>query len=201
MPGTRRLSAHERRQSILAVATAEFARAGYDRARVADIATRLDLSEPVIFQRFGTKADLFAAVVAHASEALASQLEAAFELDGNAGAMLAGLLSSSHLTDLHEHGQLGLLLAEASRPSAPGPARLAADEGLTRIAQALAGILRRGQFDDSIRRDVEAIDLAWVVLSFIQAWAFRGSQGHGRVSLLEDEIHACAAGLLRPAVS
>ena len=61
-PSGTRLPAAERRETILRAATEVFAQAGYRAGKVSDVAARVGVSEPVIFQNFGSKAALFAAV-------------------------------------------------------------------------------------------------------------------------------------------
>lgn len=58
-----RLSADERRQEIVAAAMAEFAAHGLGGASIQAIAQRTGVSQPYVFQLFGTKKDLFLAVV------------------------------------------------------------------------------------------------------------------------------------------
>jgi AcrR family transcriptional regulator len=64
-PGVRgpRMSADERRDSIIAAATEEFATGGLVGASTEAIARRVGVSQPYVFQLFGTKKDLFLAVV------------------------------------------------------------------------------------------------------------------------------------------
>src|SRR5262245_66583929 len=64
-PGTRgpRMSADERRDAIVAAATEEFAVGGLVGASTEAIARRVGVSQPYVFQLFGTKKDLFIAVV------------------------------------------------------------------------------------------------------------------------------------------
>jgi AcrR family transcriptional regulator len=58
-----RLTADERRQEIVAAAMAEFAAHGLGGASVQAIAQRTGVSQPYVFQLFGTKKELFLAVV------------------------------------------------------------------------------------------------------------------------------------------
>jgi AcrR family transcriptional regulator len=64
-PGTRgpRMSAEERRDAIVAAATEEFATGGLVGASTEAIARRVGVSQPYVFQLFGTKKELFIAVV------------------------------------------------------------------------------------------------------------------------------------------
>jgi AcrR family transcriptional regulator len=58
-----RLTADERREEIVAAAMSEFARHGLGGASVLEIADRAGVSQPYVYQLFGTKKDLFLAVI------------------------------------------------------------------------------------------------------------------------------------------
>ena len=58
-----RLSAEERRDEIVAAAAIEFAATGYAGTPTEAIARRAGVSQPYLFQLFGTKRDLFIAAV------------------------------------------------------------------------------------------------------------------------------------------
>src|SRR6476661_9891382 len=59
-----RLSAAERKDSILDAALIEFADHGFEGASTEDIARRAGISQPYLFRLFGTKKELFKAAVA-----------------------------------------------------------------------------------------------------------------------------------------
>ncbi len=61
--GYMRLKAEERRDEIVAAARAEFARGGYAATSTQGIARRVGVSQPYVFQLFGTKKELFLAAV------------------------------------------------------------------------------------------------------------------------------------------
>jgi AcrR family transcriptional regulator len=58
-----RMTAEERRDAIVAAATEEFATGGLVGASTGAIARRVGVSQPYVFQLFGTKKELFLAVV------------------------------------------------------------------------------------------------------------------------------------------
>jgi AcrR family transcriptional regulator len=60
---TTRISKDERRRQIIEAATAEFAVGGYQGTPVEAIAKRVGVTQPYLFQLFGTKKDLFIAAV------------------------------------------------------------------------------------------------------------------------------------------
>src|SRR5712691_7461687 len=62
-PRGQRQTADERRDAIVAAATEEFATGGLVGASTEAIAPRVGVSQPYVFQLFGTKKELFLAVV------------------------------------------------------------------------------------------------------------------------------------------
>jgi AcrR family transcriptional regulator len=61
---TERKTKEERREEILDAALEEFAETGYHGASTEDVARRAGISQPYVFRLFGTKKELFRAVVA-----------------------------------------------------------------------------------------------------------------------------------------
>ena len=68
MKATTRISKEERRREIIEAATHEFAISGLHGTPVDAIAKRVGVSQPYLFQLFGTKKDLFIAAVKRAFE-------------------------------------------------------------------------------------------------------------------------------------
>src|SRR5438132_8274425 len=60
---TQRKSAEERREAVLEAALEEFAARGLDGASTEAIAAKAGISQPYVFRLFGTKKELFKAVV------------------------------------------------------------------------------------------------------------------------------------------
>src|SRR6516164_9379498 len=92
-PRRTRLPAAQRRETILRAAAEVFAVAGYRAAKVSDVAARIGVTEPVIFQNFGSKAALFAAVVERAAAEVRSSLDELAGAFGSAYALLAHILA------------------------------------------------------------------------------------------------------------
>jgi AcrR family transcriptional regulator len=84
-PRRTRLPAAQRRETILRAAAVVFAEAGYRAAKVSDVAARVGVTEPVIFQNFGSKAALFAAVVERAAAEVRADLDNLADADDAAG--------------------------------------------------------------------------------------------------------------------
>jgi AcrR family transcriptional regulator len=75
-----RVPAEERRAEIIAAALAEFAATGYAGTSTEAIARRSGVSQPYLFQLFGTKRDLFIAAIRHGF----GRTRLAFETTGRA---------------------------------------------------------------------------------------------------------------------
>src|SRR5215831_11396812 len=180
----KRLDAAARRQTIIVAAIPEFTAAGYDQTRVSDIAARVGVTEPVVFQNFGTKAGLFAAVLDRVSEEAAQYLT----LLGEQAHDVVELLSIVLAPELHDHfhspGGIGMLFMDAAGSTDAG-IREAGIRANERVTRAMADVLRRGQIDGSVRADVDAEALAWLVLSQVHARQFRRTHGGRTAPALE----------------
>src|SRR5215831_3568324 len=172
-PRRARLRGPERRETILRAAAEVFGQAGYRAGKVSDVAARVGVTEPVIFQNFGSKAALFADVLA-----------ADF---GSASGLLAHVLTglghgrpgqvtdptAQHAGTEHPGAGYGVLFADAAtlaaEPELSEPARTA----IRAIAAHLAGLIQRAQTDGDVRPDVDPEAAAWLLLSVLSARRLR----------------------------
>ncbi len=192
----RKLGAAARRESILAAAVPAFARAGYERTRVADIAAKVGVTEPVVFQNFGTKAGLFAAVLDRAADEVIRYVTLLGERSANVAQFLSALLAHDHQDRMHSSGGLGMIFTEAGTNSEPS-FRKAARRAHTRTLHAVAELLRRGQAEGSIRNDVDAVTLAYLVISQIHARQFRRAHSESSTAL-ENAMLGALLAAIRP---
>ena len=86
IPQRRRMSAEDRRQVILGAAGEEFAQTNYASATMAGIAERAQTSQALVFHYFGSKAELYAAVVRETIGVLARAQRRAIADLGQVGA-------------------------------------------------------------------------------------------------------------------
>ncbi len=200
-PRRTRLSAAQRRESILAAAVEVFSAAGYRAGKVSDVAALVGVSEPVIFQNFGSKAALFAAVVDRVAEHVRAELEQLAGQPGSAAALLAHALEPGHRHGPHAHehgfGSHGVLFSDAFALIGEPELTEAARRAARTIAGHLTDLIRRGQADGDIRADLDPEPAAWMLLSLLSTRAFRAAvtPGHDRV---EAGITALALGLFGP---
>src|ERR1700704_793172 len=82
-PPKRRMSAEERREEVLAVAIAEFARTGLHGTSTEKIAAGAEISHPYLFRLFGTKKELFLACLDRCHERLHETFTRAAEAAGD----------------------------------------------------------------------------------------------------------------------
>jgi AcrR family transcriptional regulator len=86
-----RMSADERRESILRAAIVEFSKGGLAGTSTEDIARRAEISQPYLFRLFGTKKELFLAAVERTFErAVAILVEAAGDRTGQEAKIAMG---------------------------------------------------------------------------------------------------------------
>lgn len=154
------------------------------------------MTEPVVFQNFGGKAELFAAVLERATAELSRHLASIDEETDSAANVLRRLMTPGHLDRLHSRGGLGVIFAEAARRTDP-QVQAALQRAHQTVAGAISRVLRRGQIEGSIRADVDSRALAWLVLSQIHARQFR--RAHRASPMLENDVLDAVLESIRPA--
>jgi AcrR family transcriptional regulator len=209
-PGRARLSAAERRETILRAAAEVFAQAGYRAGKVSDVAARVGVTEPVVFQNFGSKAALFAAVVEHAAAEIRTALDDLTSRPGSSSKLL------EHVLSRFAHGQTGQAAADPGALNKgadhPGPAYgvLFADaialtaepelaeparNALRAIVAHLADLIQRAQAEGGIRQDADPEAAAWLLLSVLSSRRLRAA---AMSAGLEPAITALALRSLAP---
>jgi len=170
-----RLSAEQRQESILKAAVEVFAATGYRAGRVSDVAARVGVTEPVVFQNFGSKAALYAAVLDRVANDMGAHLQGLVQQYGSTPELLAHVLSPSHGGRPHAPGFHGVLFADAAAliadPSPTEPARRA----IRALADHLADIVRHGQVAAEIRADLDPEAAAWLLLSVLSTRPVRAA--------------------------
>lgn len=184
VPRRTRLPAAERRETILHAAAEVFAEAGYRAAKVSDVAERVGVTEPVVFQNFGSKAVLFAAVVERAVAEVRASLDDLAAGMGSASGLLAHVLagaegqpahSAPHPGAGHAAAAYDVLFADAAaltgEPALSGPA----GDAVRAVASHLADVVRLAQAEGSIRPDADPDASAWLLLSVLSSRRLRAA--------------------------
>lgn len=78
-----RMTAHDRREQLLVVARALFAEKGFEGTSVEEIASRADVSKPVVYEHFGGKEGVYAVIVDREVQALLGALSGALAERGH----------------------------------------------------------------------------------------------------------------------
>jgi AcrR family transcriptional regulator len=195
-----RMSAEQRRESILAAAAEVFALTGYRAGKMSDVAARLGVSEPVVFQNFGSKAALFAAVLDRAAEDMRTHLHSQVGLHGSVLDLLAHVVDPVGIRHFHAPGAPGRLFADAATLTAePGLAEHATG-AIQAVAEHLADLIRCGQAEGGLRGDADPDSAAWLLLAIMSAQSFLTCAMPDRDrDRLENGVTALVLGALAPA--
>jgi len=167
------MSAEQRRESILAAATDVFAEVGYQRGKTSTVATRIGVSEPVVFQNFGTKASLFAAVVHRAADHTAAWLADLAASAVPVAELLTAALAPEHLKQVHAAGSVGAIFSDAATVTGEPEIEAAARDSTRRMAAGVVLLLERGRAAGELRADLDCEAAAWWLLSLVAAQKFR----------------------------
>ena len=209
-PSRTRMAAAERRETILRAAAEVFGQAGYRAGKVSDVAALVGVTEPVIFQNFGSKAALFAAVIERAAVDVQASLDHLAAEFGSASELLAHVLTGlAHgrpgqaRTDPdaqragtgHPGAGYGVLFAHAATLAAESELSESARAALRAIAAHLASLIQGGQADGGLRSDADPEAAAWLLLSVLSARRLRAA---AMSADLEPSVTALALQALAP---
>jgi AcrR family transcriptional regulator len=191
IPASRiRLPAAERRAVIVRAATEVFADVGYRAGKVADIAARVGVTEPVIFQNFGSKAGLFAAVIERAAADVRASLDEHAADHGSASDLLAHALSPAqhpgsrrgddtrgdrHGQAMHPGAAYAVLFADAVALTAEAELTEQLRDAIRAVAGHLADLIRHVQAHGGMRDDIQPEAAAWFLLSVLSAGRMRAA--------------------------
>jgi AcrR family transcriptional regulator len=200
-PRRARLPAAERRESILRAAAEVFAESGYRAGKVSDVAARVGVTEPVVFQNFGSKAALFAAVLDRAAAEVRAHLDELSADHGSASGLLAHVLTRpAHQrpgqAGTHAGAAYGVLFADAAALAAEPALAEPARNAFRTVAAHLADLIQHAQADGGVRADIDPQAAAWLLLSVLSARGLRGAAMPGG---LEPAVTALALRALTPA--
>src|SRR6188474_1290470 len=98
VPTTKRKSAEERREAVLDAALGEFAEHGLHGGSTEAIAAKAGISQPYVFRLFGTKKELFKAVVSRCFRQTLERFQRAAE--GKRGAEALHAMADAYVNEL-----------------------------------------------------------------------------------------------------
>jgi AcrR family transcriptional regulator len=165
-PVNRQRDAERTKREILETATGEFAERGYAGARVDEIAARMRTTKRMIYYYFGSKEQLFVAVLERAYSEI-REAEQSVDVEGLDSP--AAIRRIAELTfDHHEsHPDFIRLVSIENIHHAE---HMAKSEAIARLGSpatdVIGRILARGRADGAFRTDVDAIDLHMMISAF-----------------------------------
>ncbi|MFD4791544.1 TetR family transcriptional regulator [Streptomyces sp. NPDC058459] len=188
-PDRRLPDAARTRSDILDAATGEFARAGYDGARVEEIAARTRTTKRMIYYYFGGKKQLFAAVLERAYGTLhgVGDLREIERLDPTAAVRRITQVTFDH------HEQHPDLVRLVGVENIHGGEHLAAARRSGRIDSpglgALSRVLDAGRESGAFTTEVDAVDLHAMISAFC---CYRVTGRHTFGALFDRDLSAPA---------
>jgi AcrR family transcriptional regulator len=174
----KRMSADERRGSIVQAARREFARGGYHGASTARIATAAGCSEPMLYKHFAGKQALFTAVLEEVSATMEASIDDVLSRPGdpirNWLEFLPGAMESELYAEMVGLRKLAVTLVDE-------PDILDTLQGGTRrLVERVHMAVARGRELGTVRHDIDADYVAWMWLGITLAASFRNSiEGRG----------------------
>jgi AcrR family transcriptional regulator len=173
------------RNEILEVATREFAAHGYAGARVDDMAELMRTTKRMIYYYFGSKEQLFIAVLERAYTAI-RHAEREVDVDGLDPASAIRRLAELTFDHHESHPEFIRLVSIENIHRAEHMAKSPAIAELGSPAiDLLAGILERGRAEGLFRADVDAVDLHMMISAFC---VFRVANRHTFGTLFERDL-------------
>jgi len=173
--GTKGMPREEREAQLVVAGTEEFGRAGYAGASMVEIARRVGVTKPLLYQYFGSKDGLYLACLHRAGDRLTEGVAATMATGGEPEGMPLKVLSAIFTT--FDHDRYGWkLLRDGTVPTHGDIAAAAADYRRRLDGFALVGAAQlmssRGLSDPL---DIEAVARVWtgVVDSLISWWIDR----------------------------
>ncbi|MFD4909533.1 TetR/AcrR family transcriptional regulator, partial [Kitasatospora purpeofusca] len=160
--GTKGMPRAERERQVLAAATEEFGRRGYEATTMATVAARVGVTKPLLHQYFGSKQDLFLGCLEPVGDRLLKAVRAAMA-DHDNGAPPTPLRVLRALFDaLDGQREAWFVLYDPSLPPGSEAAHRAAHyrDAIDELAATgTADLLRSTGSDDPL--DADALKYAW----------------------------------------
>ncbi len=125
----KRLSGADRRLQLMQVARTVFAKHGFEATSVEDVAARAGVSKPIVYEHYGSKEGLYAAIVEHEMDDLVGRISRSIEIGKPRERFEAAVLAFMTYAKEQPAG-----FAVLSRDSSTGVAR----KGMTRVIDDVA---------------------------------------------------------------
>ncbi|OAR26813.1 TetR family transcriptional regulator [Streptomyces sp. ERV7] len=160
--GTKGVPRATRERQVLAAATEEFGRHGYEATTVAAIATRVGVTKPLLHQYFGGKQDLYLACLNPVGDRLLSAIQAAMARHGTSAPPTPLRVLGALFTALDGQREAWFVLYDPTLPPDSDAAHRAASyrDAIDDLAAVgTADLLHTAGADDPL--DADALTYAW----------------------------------------
>ena len=143
---TARLSASARRAQLIDIARALFAKRGFEATSVEEIAARAKVSKPIVYEHFGGKEGLYAAIVDHEVEQIVSRMVGAITTGSARERLERAVLA--FLSYVQERpGGFAMLLRDAPESKRSGEMPALMFELADRVGNVFTDQFRKAGFD------------------------------------------------------
>lgn len=159
-----RMKATLRRQQLLDAAIACFAEYGYQGTTTARLARAAHVSEPVLYQHFASKHDLFVALLEEVGKEVLRAWRKAISPLRSPLDQLRVLLRLNPATTDPQTRQLYRIIFAAQAEFNEPKIQAALRDHYQKYAQFLSQVIKRAQKTGQVRRDVSASGLAWQLI-------------------------------------
>lgn len=158
------------RQALLQAGLATFSRVGYAMARLEDIAREAGVTRGALYWHFSSKADLYSALIADATERIERVIGAALAEGGSFVAstrrVMVRMLAYLEEDDTYRETQ-ALLLLRTGLDSDADPGRAAQELDLQTRERELTDIMRAGVQMGQFRADLDPVEGARAMLAYL----------------------------------
>jgi TetR/AcrR family acrAB operon transcriptional repressor len=177
------------RENILTAALEVFSQDGYSAARLEDIAETAEVTRGAIYHHFGSKEELYIALVTERSAGVNKLAEEIFGQGGPPLKILRGLLIGlfDYLNENEEYRAL-LELAVSNMGLTEGLQSIRDDtvKGRRQLADLFQELLSQGIEAGEIRSDLSVRSAAWNLVSYMNGLGLIVIQDPGALSIRED---------------
>ncbi|MCB0919498.1 MAG: TetR/AcrR family transcriptional regulator [Actinobacteria bacterium] len=170
-----RLPRRQRRAQLLNAAREVFVETGYHAASMDDIAARAGVTKPVLYQHFGSKRDLYLAVLDSGAMAFAESIELALQSTANNQERVTATVSA-YLDFMSRDDATYRLVFESDLVNAPD-----VRERVERVNHMGATMVARIISEDTDLSEEEAMLLAYGLMGMAQSAGHRFLTGHEHI--------------------
>lgn len=174
MPG-RKVKGDVRREQIVQATLRIIARKGVSSLTTAALAREAGISEANLYRHFRNKEEIFLATVGQVREMVSTNLEEALNRDHGVVVVLKRFFELQVALMEKNNGIPRLMFSEELHVHKPMRERIL--KTMYSVSESLASLIRRGQRDGTIRKDIDPLTTVLMFVAMVQGLAFRWSLG------------------------